>query len=99
MRTSKVPVSRAMRPRVPILPRRRAVRRGSATVGEGAGAALAGGVRRSTRARPRRAETVCRQGGYYAMCLNFKLLVVELGNSLGLFSFYIVLFVNCLLFQ
>ena len=40
-----------------------AVRMGSATVGAGAGAELAGGVRRRTRARPRRAETVCRQGG------------------------------------
>ena len=55
----------AMAERSPILPRIRAVSKGLATVGVGtrAGAVLAAGVRRSTRARPSRAETVCRQGG------------------------------------
>ena len=53
----------AMAERSPILPRIRAVSKGLATVGVGTGAVLAGGVRRSTRARPSRAETVCRQGG------------------------------------
>ena len=62
---SKTPVWMAMPERSPILPRTRAVRRGLATVGAGtgAGAVLAGGVRRSTRDRPRIAETVCKQGG------------------------------------
>ena len=54
-----------------------AVRMGSATVGAGAGAELAGGVRRSTRARPSRAETVCRQGGETSS----EIEVISLDNS------------------
>ena len=63
--------------RSPGLARTRAVRIGSATVGAGAGAELAGGVRRSTRARPSRAETVCRQGGETSS----EIEVISLDNS------------------